>query len=139
MASSLNALSKNLNKDQYKNLKSVYFGKQADLLLRKGVYSYDHIDSVDRLSETELPPKSAFYFKLNDSNINDEDYEHAQTVWKEFGCKTFLDYHDIYNISDVLLLADVFENFRDVCMNNYKLDPAWYYTSPGLAWDAVLN
>ena len=65
--------------------------------------------------------------------------EHAQTVWKEFGCKTIRDYHDLYNVSDVLLLADIFENFRDVCMDNYKLDPAWYFTSPGLAWDAALK
>ena len=139
MASSLDALSKNLHKDQCKNLNRAYSGKQIDLLLRKGVYPYEYIDSIDRLSETELPPKSAFYSKLNDSDISDEDYEHAQTVWTEFGFKTLREYHDLYNVSDVLLLADVFENFRDVCMNNYKLDPAWYYTSPGLAWDAALK
>ena len=139
MASSLDALSKNLHKDQCKNLNRAYSGKQLDLLLRKGVYPYEYIDSIDRLSETELPPKSAFYSKLNDSDISDEDYEHAQAVWKEFGFKTLREYHDLYNVSDVLLLADVFENFRDVCMNNYKLDPAWYFTSPGLAWDAALK
>src|SRR5271169_5740138 len=139
MASSLDALSKNLQQDQCKNLNHFYCGKQRDLLLRKGVYPYEYIDSIDRLSETELPPKSAFYSKLNDCDISDEDYEHAQTVWKEFGFKTLREYHNLYNVSDVLLLADVFENFRDVCMNNYKLDPAWYYTSPGLAWDAALK
>src|SRR5258708_6082285 len=139
MNSSLDALSKNLNKDQYKNLNKFYSGKQRDLLLRKGVYPYDYVDSISRFSETELQPKSSFYSKLNDSNISDEDYEHAQTVWKEFGFKTFKEYHDLYNVSDVLLLSDVFENFRDVCMKNYKLDPGWYYTSPGLAWDAALK
>src|SRR5271166_2546905 len=139
MASSLDALSKNLQRDQCKNLNHFYCGKQLDLLLRKGVYPYEYIDSIDRLSETELPPKSAFYSKLNDCDTSDEDYEHAQTVWKEFGFKTLREYHNLYNVSDVLLLADVFENFRDVCMNNYKLDPAWYYTSPGLAWDAALK
>ena len=87
----------------------------------------------------ELPPRSAFYSRLNDSNISVEDYDHAKTVWKDFGCKTLREYHDLYNVSDVLLLADVFENFRDVCMKNYNLDPAWYYTSPGLAWDAALK
>jgi len=97
------------------------------------------VDSIDRLKETELPPKSAFYSKLNDVDISDEDYEHARTVWKEFGRKTLREYHDLYNLSDVLLLADVFENFRDVCIDNYGLDPAWYYTSPGLAWDAALK
>ena len=138
MASSLDALTKNLTKEQYKNMGTEYSGKQLDLLLRKGCYPYDYMDSLDRLSETNLPPKEAFYSKLIDAGISDEDYNHAQTVWKEFGCKTLRDYHDLYNVSDVLLLTDVFENFRDVCMKNYKLDPAWYFTAPGLAWDAAL-
>jgi hypothetical protein len=128
-----------LTKEQCKNIGSKYSGKQLDLLLRKGVYPYDYVDCIAKLEETSLPPKDSFYSRLNDSGITDEDYEHAQTVWKEFGCKTFRDYHDLYNVSDVLLLADVFENFRDVCIKHYKLDPAWYYTSPGLAWDAMLK
>jgi hypothetical protein len=139
MPSSLDALSKNLTKEQCKNIGSRYKGKQLDLLLRKGVYPYDWVDCLSKLDEHNLPPKEAFYSRLNDSGISDDDYEHAQTVWKEFGCKTFRDYHDLYNVSDVLLLADIFENFRDVCMKHYKLDPAWYYTSPGLAWDAALK
>ncbi|XP_065662831.1 uncharacterized protein LOC136085451 [Hydra vulgaris] len=114
-------------------------GKQLDLSLKKGVYPYDWVDSVDKFNETQLPTKESFFSKLNDEDISDDDYSHAQNVWNEFNCKTFRDYHDLYNISDVLLLADVFENFRDVCMKNYKLDPAWYYTSPGLAWDAALK
>ena len=139
MASSLDTLAKNLSEDQYKNLGRIYYGKQFDLLRRKGVFPYEYINSVDRLDEAELPPKSAFYSKLNDSDISDEDYEHAQTVWKEFGCKTLRDYLNLYNKSDVLILADVFENFRDLCIYAYKLDPSWYYTSPGLAWDAALK
>ena len=70
------------------------------------------MDSLQRLNETQLPLKAAFYSKLNDTEISDEDYEHAQTVWKEFGCKTIRDYHDLYNVSGVLLLADIFENLR---------------------------
>jgi len=139
MAPSLDALTKNLTKEQYKNIGMNYSGKQLDLLLKKGCYPYDYMDSLDRLNETKLPPKEAFYSKLADAGISDEDYEHAQTVWKEFGCTTLRDYHGLYNVSDVLLLADVFENFRDVCMRNYSLDPAWYFTSPGLAWDAALK
>jgi len=100
---------------------------------------YDYLNSLDRLNEPKLPPKEAFYSKLYDAGISDEGYEHAQTVRKEFGCKTLRDYHDLYNDTDVLSLADVFENFRDVCMKNYRLDPVWYYTSPGLAWDAALK
>src|SRR6218665_3779259 len=97
------------------------------------------MNSVARLNNTELPPKSAFYSRLNDSDISDENYEHAKSVWKCFGCKTLREYHNLYNISDVLLLADIFENSRDVCVKNYQLDPAWYYTSPGLPWDAALK
>ena len=62
-----------------------------------------------------------------------------QKVWKVFGMKTMRDYHDLYLKTDVLLLADMFEEFRNVCLDNYKLDPAWYYTSPGLSWDTMLN
>ncbi|XP_065651152.1 uncharacterized protein LOC136079347 [Hydra vulgaris] len=130
---SLDALSKNLAKDQCKNIGNLYSGKKLDLLLRKGVYPYDWVDSVDKFNETQLPPKELFFSKLNNEDISDDNYSHAQNVWREFHCKSFRDYHDLYNVSDVLLLADVFENFRDVCMKNYKLDPAWYYTSPGLA------
>ena len=110
----------------------IYYGE-------KGVFPHEYINSVGRLDEAELPPKCAFYSKLNDSDIGDEDYEHAQTVWKEFECKTLKDYLNLCNKSDVLILADIFENFRDLCINAYKLDPSWYYTSPGLAWDAALK
>ena len=118
---------------------SKIYKEKASLFTRKGVYPYDYIDSLQRLNETQLPPKEAFYSKLNKSHISDEDYEHAQKVWREFDCKTMRDYHDLYLKSDVLLLADVFENFRDLCLKNYELNPAWYYTAPGLAWDAALK
>ena len=96
------------------------------------------MDSLERLKETQLPPREAFYFRLNDEGISDEDYLHAQKVWQTFEMKTLKKYHNFYNQVDVLLLADVFENFRDICIKNYKLDPAHYYTAPGLAWDAAL-
>ena len=76
---------------------------------------------------------------MNDCGISDDDYNHAKKVWKEFGVKNLGEYQDLYLKSDVLLLADVFEEFRNVCMVNYSLDPAWYYTSPGLSWDALLK
>ena len=106
---------------------------------RKGVYSYDYVDSVNKIAESSLHPKEAFYSRLNDESISDEDYEHAKTVWKEFRIKTLVEYTSLYNKVDVLQLADVFENFRDICLENYKLDAAWYYISPGLAWDAMLK
>ena len=139
MSSSLDTLTSNLAKDQFTNLNSIYEGEQLDLLMRKGVYPYDYVDSLDKLSETRLPSKEAFYSKLNKAHISDEDYEHALKVWRSFDCKTMRDYHDLYLKSDVLLLTDVFETFRDVCSTNYGLDPAWYYTAPGLSWDAALK
>jgi len=83
--------------------------------------------------------KKLFYSKLYECGISDEDYTHVQNVLNSFKCKTFRDYHDLYNVSDVLLLADIFENFRSVCLQTYKLDPGWYYTSPSLSWDAMLK
>jgi len=116
-----------------------YEGRQLDLLLRKGVYPYDYVNSLEKLEETCLPNKEEFYSKLYNADISPDDYKHAQEVWKAFEIKTMREYHDIYLISDVILLADVFETFRDVCMANYKLDPCWYYTAPGLSWDAMLK
>ena len=92
-----------------------------------------------KLDETSLPPKEAFYSNLTGEGITDEDYQHVQTVWKKFNIESMKDYHNIYNLSDILLLADVFENFRNICINHYGLYPSWYVSAPGLAWDAALK
>ena len=97
------------------------------------------MNSPEKLKETKLPPREAFYSRLNDEGISDENYAHARKVWETFEMKNLEDYHNLYNRVDVLLLADVFENFRDICIKNYKLDPDHYYTAPGLAWDAALK
>jgi len=80
-----------------------------------------------------------FHSKLNNSNITGDDFEDALKVWDYFKIKTFFEYHDLYMKVDVLLLTDVFENFRSVCLKNYELDPCWYFTTQGLAWDACLK
>ena len=139
MATSLEKLVNNLPKDDCINLGSYYSDEKFNLLARKGVYPYEYMNSLEKLKETALPPKEAFYSRLNDGGISDEDYAHAQNVWKTFKMKSFKDYHELYNKVDVLLLADVFENFRNICLTNYGLDPAHYYTAPGLAWDAALK
>ena len=139
MATSLDKLVNDLPKDDFINLSLYYSGDQFNLLARKGVYLYEYMDSLEKLKETTLPPKEAFYSRLNDGGISDEDYAHAQKVWRVFKMKYFKDYHELYNKVDVLLLADVFENFRNICLENYELDPAHYYTAPGLAWDAALK
>ena len=139
MASSLDKLSSYLKIDQFVNLKKYYSGNQRSLLLRKGVYPYDYVDCLKKLDETSLPPKEEFYSKLTGEDITDEDYQHAYTVWKEFNIESMKAYHKLYNLSDVLLLSDIFENFRSICMNHYGLDLAWYFSAPGLAWDATLK
>ena len=80
MASGLDKLSSNLKIDQFVNLKKFYRGNQLSILLRKGVYPYDYVDSMKKLDETRLPSKEAFYSKLTGEGITDEDYQHAQTV-----------------------------------------------------------
>ena len=115
------------------------FKHNTKLITRKGVYPYDYVSSLNKFYEKRLPAKQDFYSKLYDQEISDEDYKHALNVFQTFECKTIKDYHDLYLKSDVLLLADVFENFRKTCLKHYKLDPAHYYTSPGLAWDACLK
>ena len=139
MSSGLATLAKNLEKEKCVNLSKFYKGERLDLLLRKGVYPYDYMDGLDKLKETKLPPIEEFYSKLYKEDISEGDYEHAKNVWKTFRMKTMRRYHNLYLKTDVLLLSDIFENFRDVCLENYGLDPAWYFTSPGLAWSAALK
>ena len=91
------------------------------------------------LNETSLPPKKAFYSKLNLEDITDKDYNHAQNVWKVFGINNLGEYHDLYVQCDTLLLADIFEKFRDTCIEIYGLDPSHFLSTPGLAWQACLK
>ena len=141
MASSLAGLVDNLARsgmEKFQNLKKE-FKENFELLTQKGVYPYDYMNCLEKFSETQLPIKEDFYSKLNDCNITDKEYKHAQDIWEKFGINNLGEYHDLYLKTDVLLLADVFEEFRNICLENYNLDPAWYYTSPGLSWDALLK
>ena len=88
MACSLDKLSSNLKIDKFINLKKYYSSNQPRLLLRKGVYPYDYVDCMTKLDETSLPPKEAFYSNLTGEGITNEDYQHVQTVWKEFNIET---------------------------------------------------
>ena len=141
MASSLAGLVDNLARsgmEKFQNLKKE-FKENFELLTQKGVYPYDYMNCLAKFSETQLPIKEDFYSKLNDCNITDKEYKHAQDIWEKFKIRNLGEYHDLYLKTDVLLLADVFEEFRNICLENYNLDPAWYYTSPGLSWDALLK
>ena len=126
------------------NLKilSQNFPKEEDfrLLCRKGLYPYQWQTSFSKLLETrELPERNEFYSSLTDSTISEADYDHAKQVYKHFSCDTMLDYHNLYLKSDVLLLADIVDNFREFSLVTYCLDPAYYYTAPNLSLDACLK
>ena len=139
MSSSLEALVNNLPKNAFKNLDKYYTPEQAELLKQKGFYPYEYMDSIEKFKDTKPPPQKAFNSKLSGKGISNKNYNHVLNVWDSFDMETFKDYHELYNVSDVLLLADVFENFRDLCLKIYGLDPVYYFTAPGLAWDVCLK
>ena len=97
------------------------------------------MDNWERFDETSLPDKESFYSSLNMENIDDIDYRHGNNVFKNFKLKNLGEYHDLYVQSDTLLLADVFENFRNICIKVYELDPAHFLSLPGLAWQTCLE
>ena len=141
---------KKFNKDLIKKLKNMYSFCNSNttesssserinkfiLLLRKGVYPYEYMDNWERFNETSLPSKESFYSSLNMEDIDDIDYRHGNNVFNKFKLNNLVDYHDLYVQSDTLLLADVFENFRAMCLKEYELDPAHFLSLPGLAWQA---
>ncbi|XP_050500866.1 uncharacterized protein LOC126880841 [Diabrotica virgifera virgifera] len=140
MASSLEKLSSYLPK--YPNLCAQFSSlpeEQFNLLTKKGIMPYDYIDSFDRFIETCLPSIESFYNNLEDKPCPRRHYRRAQEVWSSFNCSTLGDYVDLYMKTDILLLADVFEQFRSSCLKTYNLDPAHYYTLPGFTWDAMLK
>ena len=139
MSSSLDKLVSNLPKDNLIYTSKAFKSKRLNLMSQKGVYPYDFMDSFEKFNQIELPTKDQFNSILNDQHITDDEYNQANKVWNTFMIKTMGEYHDLYLVSDVLLLTDVFENFRKTCMQYYKLDPCHYFTSLGLSWDAMLK
>ena len=137
MSDSLESLVKNII--NFYHLETDIKNENVNLLKQKGIYPNDYMNSWDKFNETKLPPKSLFFSKLNNEHISDKDYEQAQNIWNKFNIMNLGEYHDLYLKTDVLLLADVFENFRKMCLDYYKLDAAHYFSAPGLAWDAALK
>ena len=105
-----------------------------NLLLRKGVYPYEYMDHWKNFNKTTLPSKEECYSNLNMEDITNADYMHEKRVCKDFEIKKLDEYHDFYLESDTLLLTDVFENFRKICLKIYQLDPAKFLPAPGLEW-----
>ena len=135
---------KDFDKELIKRFANIYEFCNGDinkfiLLLRKGVYPYEYIDSWERFYETSLSDKETFYSNLNMEDITDVDHRHAKRVFKSLNNKNLGAYHDLHVQSDTLLLTDVFENFRNMCIKVYKLDPAQFLSAPGLEWQACLK
>ncbi|XP_030766283.1 uncharacterized protein LOC115890241 [Sitophilus oryzae] len=137
---SLSKLSDTLKDEQCIEIRKFFNDEEHFKLIRqKGVFPYNYIDSFEKLEEKFLPEKDEFFNSLTDEHISDEEYERALKVWKLFECECIGHYSDIYLLSDTMLLADIFENFRKTCLSTYKLDPAHFYTFPGLSWEACLR
>ena len=140
MSSSLDKSAGNLEDRDFIYTKDYFTDPvQFGLVKRKGVYPYDYMVSFSKFNDTELPQREDFYSLLRGENISEDAYSHAQNVWNTFNLQNMGEYHDLYLKTDILLLTDVFENFRKTCLTYYKLDPLHYITSPGLAWDAMLK
>ena len=122
-------------KDKWGHLPETAF----QMLTRKGVYPYSYMDSYEKFDEKCLPAKENFYNDLTKEDITEEEYTFVHEVWKTFNLENMGQLHDLYMETDVMLLADVFETFRDVSLKNYKLDPAHFTTAPALSWTACLK
>ena len=141
LSTSLDRLAANMKKsgvETFKRLKQE-FPENYKLLSEKGVYFYDYASSFSIFSEKNLPPKQAFYSKLREEDISDADYTRAQVVFKTMNCQSLFDYMELYVKTDALILCDVFQNFRKLCLDYYGLDCCHYMSLPGFSWDAMLK
>ena len=139
LPNSLESLANNLDDEQFVAMKKHFSQAQTSQLRRKQVYPYDYMSSWEKFHETKLPSQEHFYNILTKSQISTEDYQHALSIFEAFKIKNLGEYHDLYLTTDVLLLADVFEEFRTTAMKNYGLDPAHYITLPSYSMDAMLK
>ena len=139
MNSSLDSLVKNLSDNDFKNLSKEFSGEFLELVKQKGVYSYEYMDSFEKVSENKLPDRSKFFSSLKDECISEKDYVKTVDIWNVFKMNSMGDYHDLYLKTDVLLLANVFEKFINTYLDYYGLDPCHYFSSPGLSWDSMLK
>ena len=142
LSSSLEKLASFLTTNQLKITRSEFSSlsnEDFELLTRKGVFPYEYVDDATKLLDTRLPPRESFFSSLTEQTVSESDYAHAENVWQRFAIETLGEYSDLYLKTDVLLLADIFENFREKSIQSYGLDPAHYYTLPGYTWDCMLK
>lgn len=139
LSSSLDMLSKSLADEDFCHLLNEFKDKEKfQLIKQKGLYPYDYVDSWSKFSLKQIPSKKHFYNSLTSEHISEEEYSRAKKIWDVFNIRSLGEYTDLYLKSDVLLLCDIFEKFRNSSLHYYKLDPVFYVTSPGLSWDAML-
>lgn len=119
--------------------KIVWTDKILEMAMQKGEFPYEYFDHPQKFYETSLPPIDLFYTSLNDQSITEEEYSYAKEVWNNTNCKIMKDYHNLYLVQDVFLLSDVFEAFRGVCYAENQLDPLWYVSIPGYAYDSCFK
>ncbi|KYN29373.1 hypothetical protein ALC57_01185 [Trachymyrmex cornetzi] len=139
---SLDKLASYLDKDKLKIVRfefSTLSDEEIELLTRKCIFPHEYIDCVEKLQDTRLPSRELFFSSLTGDTVSESDYAHAVNVWQRFSIRTLGEYSDLYLKTDVLLLADIFENFRNSCVASHGLDPAHYYTLPGFTWDPMLK
>ena len=128
--------------DMFPHIRAVFPGvnsNKLELLTRKGVFPYSYLTDIGKLNETNLPEKKHFFNALNNEDVKEEEYIFAEKIWNAFNIKNLQEYMELYLKTDVILLCEVFERFREECRKIYKLDPCWYYTVPGLSYDAMLK
>ena len=135
---SLDYLTKTIDDNDRISLKQE-FGKNYQLLTKKGIYPYDYFDNTKKYNEQKLPDKKEFFNKINNKNISDEDYNHAKNVFEKFNCKNLLDYSILYLKTDICHLSDIFQKFSKFAYETYGLDPRHSYTLPGFSWQSMLK
>ena len=136
---SLDSLSKNLKRDDFFHMLRHFPSDKVHMLLRKDIFCYDYWDCPEKVLDDRLPQQTAFYSRLTEEGVSLQDYQHAMNVWREFGIRNLGEYHGLYLKTDVLILTDIFETFRRMCLKNYGLVAAHYFSSPGLAWMPCLK
>ena len=134
MSLSLSNLVNDLPNNAFKYTSQVFKDEKFKLMKQKGVYPHDFMDNFERSNDEQLPKKEDFYSILSNEQKTDDQYNHAKRIWKKLPSKNMGEYHDLYLKSDILLLTDVFENFRKTCLKFYKLDACHYFT-----WDTMLK
>ena len=135
---SLDYLTKTIDDKDRISLKQE-FGKNYQLLTKKGIYPYDYFDSIEKYNEKNIPDHKYFKNKLDNKNILTKEYKHAINVFKTFKCKNLMDYSILYLKTDVCHLADVFQKFSNFAYETYGLDCRYSYTLPGFSWQAMLK